>query len=193
MVLGSALVDEDDARVEKSLLAGDAGEHRVGDEMRDPAGVGGVRHELTARRLLARRHVEQTEVRLEAAVAAALRASGQHELRVDRAKGVEIGRLIGVGDLAAGDARPVDRLEKHRPLEIIVDDAGDGARGVVADETGHGDVDRLKAAAGVQIEHARGAGRREGRERPSRDQRNSGAAGEVQCHGRFPARRAEAG
>ena len=39
--------------------------------MRDPAGVGGVRHELTARRLLARRHVEQTEIRLEAPVAAA--------------------------------------------------------------------------------------------------------------------------
>ena len=53
LVLRAALVDEDDARIEESLLAGHPRERRVGDPMRDAVrarGVGGV---LLARDLLA--------------------------------------------------------------------------------------------------------------------------------------------
>ena len=71
--------------------------------MRHAAGVRGVGDELAAGGLFAGGDVEQAKFRVEPAIAAALRAPRQHELRVNGLVDIEIGRLVGV-DRRAADA-----------------------------------------------------------------------------------------
>ena len=63
--------------------------------MRDAPHIGGFRDILLARDLFARRDVEESEVRFQPAVAAALRASGEDELRVHALKAARWGVASG--------------------------------------------------------------------------------------------------
>ena len=58
----SRLVDEGDMGIEEALFAGDAGEDRIGDQMRDAARIGGFGRILRPRDLLPGRRVPQAEV-----------------------------------------------------------------------------------------------------------------------------------
>ena len=60
---GPELIDEHDARIEISLLAGDALIDHVGDDMADAARVLRPGEELLAGKLLAGEHVPQPELR----------------------------------------------------------------------------------------------------------------------------------
>ena len=121
--LRSRLVDEDDARIEKSAFAGDALEDRIRNDMGDAARIIGIGDILLAGDLLAARHVPQAEFGLEPSVRAAPGAPGDDELRIDHAPGVHFRRHVRVADLL-DEACRIDRLQKDRAAEIIGDDAG---------------------------------------------------------------------
>ena len=80
LLLRPGFVDEDDPRIEKSLLARDARKYGVGDHMRDAASVRCIGRVLLARDLFAGRRVPQTELRGDAPRILMQHPSGQHEL-----------------------------------------------------------------------------------------------------------------
>ena len=159
LLLRPGLVDEHDAGVEKALLAGDAREHRVGDHVRDAARVRGVGRVLLARDLLAARGVPQAELRGDAPAVLLQHAAGQHELRVDRLPGVDVGRGVRIGD-RLGKARRIDRQKEDRTSEIVADDAADLVARLFAGERRDGDRHGFEIRAGVDIDVARRRARR---------------------------------
>jgi hypothetical protein len=185
LLLRPGLVDIDDAGVEKAFLAGDAGEDRVGDDMRDAARIIGVGHILLAGDLLPGRCVPEPEVGLQPPVAAAARAAGDDELRVDHLPLVHLRRLIRIGRLL-DEALGIDRLQEHRATEIVGDDIGQQLPGLLAGEGRHRHRHRLERAAWLHVEIARLLGARErGRDeaRPE-NEAGGGAAGEGGGHDR---------
>ena len=91
LVLRTGLVDEDDARVEIALLAGDALIDHIGDDVADAAGILRPREELLAGQLRAGEHVPKPELGLEPAVGGA-DAPDDQGLRIDRAPILEARR-----------------------------------------------------------------------------------------------------
>ena len=171
LLLRAALVDEDDAGIEKSLLAGDAREHGVGDHVRDAARVRGVGRVLLAGDLLAGRGVPQPELRRDAPAVLTQHPSGQDELRVGRLPGVHVGRRVRIGD-RFGKARRIDRQKEDRAGEIRGDDSADFFARIFAGERRHRDGHRFEIGARMDIDVARGvrgrAGERDEAEREGR-------------------------
>ena len=83
LVLRAGFVDEDDARVEIALLAGQPLIDRVGDDVGDAAPVRRVGEELLADQLLAGEGVPQAELGAQPAVGFLRDAAGDQRLRVD--------------------------------------------------------------------------------------------------------------
>ncbi len=117
----AGLVDEDDAGIEKALLAGDAREDRIRNDVRDAARIVGVGDILLACDLRARRPRPRGGTRSAAARRRPPAAPGDDELRIDRLPAVELRRWSGLAD-RCGKRRGIDRREKDRALEIIGDD-----------------------------------------------------------------------
>ena len=132
LVLRAGLVDEDDARVEIALLAGQPLVDRVGDDVGDAARVGLVGEELLADQLLAGKGVPQPELGAQAAVGLLADAAGDQRLRVDHLPVFEARRGVRVGDLLDEGAL-VDRREQTGALQVGGDDRRDlGADAIAA-------------------------------------------------------------
>ena len=124
LVLRAGFVDEDDARIEIALLAGQALVDGVGDDVGDAARVRLVGEELHADQLLAGKCVPQAELGAQTSVALLRDAAGDQRLRVDDLPVLEARCGVGVGDLLDERAL-VDRREQAGTLQIGRDDAGD--------------------------------------------------------------------
>ena len=121
LVLRPGLVDEDDARVEIALLAGQPLIDGVGDDVGDAARIGLVGEELLADQLLAGERVPQPELGAQPPVGLLGDAAGDQRLRVDDLPVLEARRGIGVADLLDEGAL-VDRREQAGALEVGGDD-----------------------------------------------------------------------
>ena len=95
-VLGAGFVDEDDARVEIALLAGQPLVDGVGDDVGDAPLIGVIGEELLARHLLAGESIPQPVLGADAAVGLLADAAGHQRLRVDHLPVVEAGRASGL-------------------------------------------------------------------------------------------------
>src|SRR3569833_2111734 len=129
MRLRTGLVDEDDATVEITLLAGQALVDRIGDDVADAAPVVLRGEVLLAVELLPGEHVPQAEFRFEAAIALAGDTSGDQRLRVDGAPVGKARHRVRIGDLL-DEGRRVARREQARALELAGDDLRAAARDV---------------------------------------------------------------
>ena len=177
LLLRAALVDEYDAAVEEALLAGDAREDRVGDEMGDSARVRAVGRILLSRDLFACRGVPQPELRGDMAAVGARDAAGDDELRVYRLPRVHIRAHVGIRD-RFGEGGRIERREENRMGQVVAEHRADLGRAFVAGERRHRDRDRREIRAGMNVDVAGGARRgRCERERRADRQREKQTAG----------------
>jgi hypothetical protein len=116
--------DIDDARIEITVLAGEARVDGVGDPVRDAPPVGGRRRERQTGHLLLSHHVPQSELDAQPPVCLLLHTTRDERLGIDHAPVAEARH--GLQRLRRLDERPlVDWREQARAREIVGDDVGD--------------------------------------------------------------------